>query len=360
MATFYSPEAILNHLMQYLPRLTDRFSDNSTVTGEIVAGDPQVLKITDNAHGLSADDKIVLIDGKIDNDITAVQDNGDGTLRFTTAEPHDLTQDYTGTIELSGFTDSGLNTEFTLVAVPSRTLFEITYGTLPTLNGNEVLREDWEIGINGLFIIDRVIDTDTYEIDLTGKPPFTPQTVPVLKRAKDFNISICVTADRASEIYQQAGTGKNWIYIIMGVSNIAKDRNISSDPVQLNTAATESRPINMNNFSLNVYFDTTNDLAGAEASQLAFQDIYVILLAVVSGIKFDDFNESNYITTLINHEPDLYTKSFYSHMYTFEYNFEITQEEQFLTQFIASRAFRDSGLSFNEQQTGSEIDLDGS
>lgn len=359
MSTFYSPVAILNHLQQYLPRLTDRFSSNATVSADIVAGDPQILRVTDNAHGLSASDQVVLVDGKIDNNISAVVDNGDGTLRFTTAEPHDLTEDYIETIELAGFTDTGLNAEFTLVAVPSRNLFEITYSPVPTLNGNEVLREDYELGINGLFTIDRIIDVNIYEIDLTGKPTFTPQTVPILKRAKDFNISICATADRSTQLYEDAGTGKNWIYIIMGPSNISKDRNLTSDAIQQNTPATESRPLNMNNFSLNVYFNTTDDIGGAQAVQLAWQDIYIILLAVCSGIKFDDFNESNYITTLINHEMDTYTKAYYSHMYTFEYNFEITQEEQFLTNFIESRALLDSALSFNEQQDGSTVPLDG-
>ena len=359
MSTFYSPVAILNHLQQYLPRLTDRFSSNALVSADIIAGTPQILRITDNAHGLSVDSQIVLIDGLIDNNITGVVLNSDNTLRFTTAEPHDLTENYTLEVELSGFTDSQFNGAFNLIAVPSRNLFEIQGTVLPALNGNEVLREDYEIGINGLFAVDRIISTDIYEIDLTDKPFFTPQTVPILKRAKDFNISISATADRASELYQSNGTGKNWIYIIMGVSNISKDRNITSDPVQLNSSATESRPINMNNFSLNVYFDTTNDIAGAKALQLAYKDIYVILLAVVSGIKFDDFDESNYITTLINHEQDMYTKAYYSHMYTFEYNFEITQDEQFLTNFIESRAFRDIDVAFSDEQTGSTADLDG-
>ena len=358
MATFYSPVAILNHLQEFLPRLTDRFSSNATVTGEIVAGTPQVLKITDTGHGLSAGDQVVLIDGKIDNAITAVVDNGDGSLRFTTAEPHDLTENYTETVELAGFTDSGLNNEFTLFSVPSRNLFEIEYPTSPTLNGNEVLRELYELGINGLFTIDRIVNTDIYEIDLTDKPTFTPQIVPTLKRAKDFNISICVTADRASQLYEDAGSGKNWIYIIMGPSNVSKDRNLKSDAVMTVSAATEARPLNMNNFSLNVYFDTKNDIGGAVASQLAWQDIYQILLAVCSGIKFDDFGNTNYLTVLINHEPDTYTKTYYSHMYTFEYNYEITQDQQFLQKFIESHAFRDSVLSFNEQQEGSEIPLD--
>jgi len=359
MATFYSPVAIQEHLMKYLPRLTSRFSDNAAVSAEIVAGDPQVLRITDNSHGLDVDDQIILVDGLIDNVITNVVDNNDGSFRFTTAEEHDLTQDYTTEIELAGFTDSQFNGKFPLLAVPSRNLFEIELPSLPALTGDPVLREDREIGINGNFKITTIIDTDIYEIELTGKPFFTPQTIPILIRAKDFNIDIVANAERATDKYQTDGAGKNWIFIIMGVSNISKDQDITSDAIQQNGAGTESRPLNMNNFSLNVYIDTTKDIGGAEAIQLAYEEIYQILLAVCSGIRFDDFGESRYLTTLINHELDLYKKSFYSHMYTFEYNFEITQEEQFLTKFIESRRFNDSDLSFSEQQDGSTQDLDG-
>ena len=351
-------EAIKNHLMKYLPRLTDRFSDNTVIVAEIVAGTPQVLKITDNAHGFSAGDQVVLVDGLIDNVISAVVDNGDGSFRFTTAEEHDLTQDYISEIELAGFTDSQFNGKFPLLSVPSRNLFEVELPSLPALTGSPVLREDREISINGVFNIDKIIDINTYEIDLTGKPFFTPQTVPILRIAKDFTIRICVNADIASELYQSKGIGKNIIYVIMGVSNISKDQEITSDAILQQGAGSESRPLNMNNFSLNVYFDTTKDVGGARASQLAYEEIYQVLLAVCSGMRFDDFGESRYVTGLINHEPDLFEKAFYSHMYTFEYTFEITQNEQFLTKFIESRAFRDSGLSFNEQQTGSTQDLD--
>jgi hypothetical protein len=344
--------------MKYLPRLTDRFSDNATVSAEIVAGTPQILRITDNSHGLSANDQIVLIDGRIDNNITAVQDNGDGSYRFTTAEQHDLSGNYQIDIELAGFTDPQFNGKFPLITAPSRTTFEIELPSLPALTGTPVLREDREIGINGLFEITRIIDNDIYEIDLVGKPFFTPQTIPVLRRAKDFNINICVTADVATKLYQSAGVGKNWIYVIMGVSNVSKDQTITSDAIQQNSSGTDSRPLNMNNFSLNVYFDTADDIGGARASQIAYEEMYQILLAVCSGIRFDDFQESNEVTALINHEPDLFEESFYSHMYTFEYNFNITIEQNFLTKFIESRRFNDNALSFSEQQDGSTVNLD--
>lgn len=359
MATFFSPSDILLHLQTYIPRLSDRFSDNATVSAEIVAGTPQVLKVTDTTHGLSAGSQVVLIDGKIDNPITAVADNGDGTLRFTTQDNHDLTLDYTPEVELSGFTNSFFNTTHDLVDVPSRTLFEIESATVPTLTGSEVLREDWEIGINGLFTIDRVVDVDTYEIDLTDKPEFTPQTVPELSRASGMRMGVSVDAERAKSIYTpQSDLNSLWLYVIMGDATASKDRRLKSDANQQNTSGQKNRILMINTFTILVLYPTKNELAAADAVELSWNEIYTLMLAAGAGISFDDFGNTNYLTSLIDHGTSVYDNATYSHAYTFEYNYEVTQEQEFLTQFISSRAFRDDALSFNDLDDGSEIILD--
>jgi len=359
MATFFSPNDILLHLQTYIPRLSDRFSDNAIVTAVIVDGTPQILRITDTAHGLSAGRQVALVDGKIDNPITAVSDNGDGTIRFTTENEHDLTLDYTLTVELSGFDDSAFNAEFALTAVPSRTTFEVKASSLPVLSGSEVLRESWELGINGLFAIDRIVDANTYEIDLTDKPYFTPQTIPQLKRASNFRMGVTVDALRAKSIYtKQADNTKLWLYVIMGDSTASKDRTIKSDATQTNTAQNPARVLMINTFTLLVVYPTSGELAGAEAVQLSWHENLILMLAAVAGIKFDDFGNTFYRTTLIDHGTSVYDNATYSHAYTFEYNYEVTQDEQFITQFIESRAFRDDALSFNELQEGSTISLD--
>ncbi len=362
MATFFSPEAILNHLFEYLPRVTDRFSDNALVSAEIVAGTPQVLRVTDVSHGLDAGSQVVLIDGKIDNDITAVElivDTAGDVLRFTTGQEHDLTLDYTLTVELSGFTDSAFNGTFDLVAVPSRNIFEISGDSLPVLNGNEVLREDWEIGINDLFIVTRKISDDIYEIDLTGKPEFTPQTVPTLKRASQFRMGINIDAKRAESLYTpQPDTTELWLFVIMGDSAASKDSNITSDAIQTNTAQNPSRILMINTFTLLVFFPTDKETSGGAASNLAWDEILKVMLLVASGIRFDDFGNTLFTSTLIEHGTAVYKNSYYSHAYTFEYNYEVTQEESFITQFIESRAFRDNTISLSEIDEGSNIDMD--
>ena len=361
--SFYSPYDILTHLQEYVPRLSDRFSTNDAITAEIIAGDPQILRITDTGHGLSADDLIVLSRGRIDNPITAaVYSSSDDTIRFTTENDHDLTADYANleVITLDGFTDSQFNGEFQIVSVPNRKTFEISGTSQPILNGNEVLREIREIGINGLKNITRVIDPNTYEIDLIGIAELTPGSVPPgYIRSKDFRIAVAVDADRAVSLYTPvASKDELWMYVIMGGSVTSKSRTLKNDANQLNVAGQTDRPLNINTFSIVVFYPTGDETAAALAVQLSYNEIYQLMLSVASGISFDDFGNSEYLTSLIGHDAGRYDKAYYSHVYDFEYNFEVTTEQEFLTTFIESRAYRDTGIIFNELQAGSTEDLD--
>lgn len=360
--SFFSPAALLLHFQEFIPKLTDKFSDNALVTGEIIDGDPQILRVTDNNHGLTEGKKIVFVDGKISNPITAVQlfaDPSGNVLRFTTESDHDLTKGYTASVELSGFTDSGLNGEFALVDVPNRKTFEIEYPTLPILNGNEALEEIWEVGVNGLLTISNVIDVNTYEISLDGKPNFTPGTLPQLKRASNMRMEVAVDAERASAVYNaEKDPDKLWLFVIMGNSTANKDRNLQSDAVQANTAQNDGRVLMINTFSVNVYFPTIQQKSGANASEQAWNEILTLMLYVGSGLRFDDFGNTRYLTTMIDHGSALYNNAYYSHSYTYEYNYEVTLEQSKLYQFVESRAFRDNGLSFNELSSGSNLDLD--
>lgn len=358
--SFFSPNNILNHLYEYIPRLSDRFSDNALVSAQILAGTPQILRVTDNAHGLIAGDLVVLFDGKINNPIVNVEFfSGDNILRFTTQGNHDLTQGYTVEVQLSGFTNPALNGTFPLIAVPNRNTFEIEGTALPTLNGNEVLTESRELGIDGLFTISNVVDVNTYDISLDGRPEFTIQTVPVLKRAKDFRMGVSVDARRAEALYtKQADKDHLWMFVIMGDATASKNRDLTSDANQTNTPGSSSRILLVNTFSLVVFYPTETETAAAIATDLSWNEILKLMLASTSGIKFEDFGNTNYITTLLDHGTSIYTNAYYSHAYTFEYNYQITQEQQFLTQFIESAAFRDIATSFDPSQDGSGVDLD--
>lgn len=360
---FFSPASILTHFQTYLPRVTDKFSTNVSVSAEIADGDPQVLAVNETSHGLTEGTNVLFRDGVINNNIIGVQlftDTAGNVLRFTTQTGHDLTQDYnTESVTLSGFTDTGLNGTFSVIAVPSRTTFEIEYDTLPTLTGSEVLTEEWELGLNGVFEVSTVVDADNYTIDLTGYPEFTPGDVPVLTRVTELRMSVALDAERANASYtKQSDDDSLWLYIVMGDATASKSRDSRSDAVNNVNSQNVTRVTFVNTFSVLVFFPTSNQTLGGTASTQAWDEILRIMLKVGSSAKFDTFDVYDSLTTMTGHGSSQYLNGYYVHAYEFEYNYQTTNEEGFNTNFPETRAFRDIGLDLFTIAEGSTINLD--
>jgi hypothetical protein len=361
----YSPEAILNHLKIYLPLVTDLFTDKTQVVGNIVAGSPQILRITRANHGKSVGNTVKFADSKLDNGINAVSDfvdNGNIILRFTTNVAHDLTMNYDdnltdGLLELRGFTDSSLNGFFDLYDVPSSTIFEIIATVVPTLNGNEVLRENRQYGVNESYIISDVPDANTYDVELTGLPTFDTKEVYNLYEVDNYRMSIISTWERAQEIYTKQDPADLWLYLIMENVILSKDRRTESDAVNTNTTQNVLRNRYIGQFSLNVVIPTPQELAAVEAVQISYDEVYLALLAVMSGVKIETF-ETNFLTTMISHGMVRYNHAYYAHNYTFEQTYDATYEDQFVAQFQKTVAFRRINISFADKQDGSNIILD--
>ncbi len=363
----YSPQLILSHLQEYLPQLTDAFTNETAVNAGIKAGSPQVLRIVYNSHTYNIGDSIILAGSKLDNGINNVQqffEDGTSILRFTTNVKHDLTEDYDenltdGKVELTGFTDSGLNDFFTLYAVPSSTTFEIEYPTLPTLNGNETLREIRELGVNGTFEVTDVPDANTIDIDLVDRPEFDIKDVPNLKVIDSYRIMIVADWNRAKELYTKQSIDDLYLFIIMEDVDISKERRLENDAAASNTAQNELRVKNICRFTLDVVIPTQNAVDGSQAVQLAYDELYTILLAVMAGAPLGSDENSKYISTLTSHGPvEDFNAAYYAHGYSFEYIFEYTFENTFIGVFGNTTAFRRINISFADKQDGSNIILE--
>jgi len=358
----FTPNSIALHLKEYLPSLTDLFTDKISVAAQIIAGTPQTLRITQPAHGYATGNSIITVDGLINNPITAVSaftdPNGDTGFRFTTNKGHDLTLDYVETVKLSGFTNSAFNSTFPLSGVPSRTLFEILSSeTLPILNGNEVSQEFWEIGINGLFEI-TVVDANTYDILLADRSEFETGAVPQLSVITSNRISVAASFERAEAIYTQNKFTDPWLFVIMGDYTLSKDRNIESDATMTIVPTDDQRQRSINTFSLNTFISTVDDIAGGDAQELAWSEIYTSLLGSMSGVKLNPFDNSNFVSIMVDHGSTIYNTAYYGHAYTFEVVYDITDLNTFIEQFKQTRAFRDIAISLAEPEDGSNINLD--
>lgn len=364
----FTPSSIITQLMTYLPKLTNIFCDNTAVVADVVAGSPQVLNINLTGHGLTTGQSVTLANSLINNPITGVAQytdslTGNKILRFTTAAPHDLICNKAlgdiDTATLKGFTDTGLNSSFLLFDVSDKNHFDIVYATLPTLNTNEVLQVFISNGLDGVWPV-VVDDDDNFHIVLTGAMYIDPQTVPQLNVCHNFRIWPAYDWEEAKQIYTGGvASSKASLFVIMGDCRASKDINIQSDARQTNVAGNEQRIKMINTFSLNLVIPTTDSLSGAEAVELAWSSILLLLIKSVSGIKFTMTANSNYLTTLIDHGPVEYNHAYYAHGYTWEFVYEVSNIETFLNNFNKTVAFRDIDFSFlAPQDTGSNLKLD--
>lgn len=363
----FTPSAIMTQLMEYLPKLTDIFCDNTIVIGEVVAGSPQKLNVNLTSHGLTTGQYVVLSNSLIQNAIIGVSQYtsplGDNVLRFETNVPHDMICNKTlgdiDTASMVGFSDTGLNGDFVLYDVSDRTHFDIIYPTLPTLAATEYLQVYIQNGLDGIWAVIKD-DDDNFHIKLTGAMFIDPQTVPRLKLSTNFRIWPAFDWNEAKQIYTGGiVSGKAAMFIIMGDCRASKDINIQSDARATYAQGNEQRIKMINTFSLNVIQPTTGSLSGAEAIELAWNDILLLLVKVVSGINFEVTRNNEYITTLIDHGAGEYNKAFYMHSYTWEYVYEISNVETFINNFSKSVALRDIYFSLiPPQDAGSYIDLD--
>ena len=345
----YSPYSIMAQLYRYLPKFSNYFNDIKAVAANIVDGSPQTLEINLPAHGLSTGNNVTLSNSQVSNNIIGVHQIvdavGNSILRFETAVPHDLTMDYTGSITLRGFSDINLNGEFELSLVIDSTHFDIIYDTAPTLTGNEQLIMYIENGIDGVWPI-TVTDEDNFTVSLLGSMPIQPGAVVALNCSYGFRIYPVYDYKAGIEIYTpQLSANKACLFVIMEDSRASKNPWIESEGREENTNAQQVRTKIINEFSLVAVFPTSSTLTNSAAAELCWNRILMSLYKVMVGINFGQ-TLNDYITTLIGHGPTEYNHAYYSHAYTFEYIYEITNDDIFLAANIKTRRLNEIDFSF--------------
>lgn len=344
----FGPRTILRHIKEYLPRVTGLFSESPGVTAAIIAGDPQMLRITEVAHGRSAGDTILVVSAIVPNAIIAASEftdpDGSRGLRFTAGSGHDLTTDRTAT--LSGFVDSTLNGTFEVYGVPSGTTFEILTGAaVPTLAGGESLDETWDLGPQGFREIDSIVDVDTYDVLLAGLPVFTTGPLAGVTVVTNWRISLAHDISHIERMYTKEQPGRGWLYLVMAGAPTSKEWNTNSDAVVTATEQNDIRLKIINGFALVAVFGTTDQLSGEAAAQLCWTDVITALNQVLLGHKFESYGYRDYATVPTDHGPSVYNRAYYAHAYDYEFTYEITFEQGFPAAFPKTRALRATDIN---------------
>lgn len=364
----FSPLDIVTQLHKYLPRITSLFSNIVTPNAaSIVAGSPQILSLNIPDHGLETGNQITVFGSLISNPITAVTQytsSADGVtniLRFTVAAPHDITVGYTELIKLAGFTDAGLNGEWTELYVPDRYHFDIAYATLPTLTGNELMQQPLEIGIDGVWPV-TVVDSNNVTIALTDSIYMEPGPVPEISVSLSNRVTWVRDFKTVQEMYTKEPPDSNWIFLVMEDAKLSKDVNVPDDATAKNSSGTEQRLSVINLFSLDVIIPCRNDLGAASAVQLCWSSLLFALIAIMSGVKFNPTSNSNYMTVLKGHGALVYNRAYYGHGYTFEYVYEMSVSDIFSSKYIESvnlEGFNQSLLPPSDAGSNFNLDIGG-
>jgi len=360
----FSPVDIVTQLHKYLPRVTSLFSTIVTPeSASIVAGSPQKLSINIPGHRLKNGNQITVFGSLINNPITAVSqytasDTTTNILRFTVAAPHDITVGYTAFINLSGFADAGLNSQWTELYIPDRYHFDIAYPTLPTLTGNEVMQQSLEIGIDGIWPV-TVVDKDNITITLTDSIYMEAGLVPQLSVSLKNRITWVRDFKTVQEMYTKEPPDNNWLFLVMEDCRLSKSVNVPDDATAKNSAGTQQRLSMINLFSLDVIIPTKDDIGGSNAVQLCWSDLLLAMIHIMSGVSFDPTLNSNYTTVLKGHSALVYNRAYYGHGYTFEYVYELDNDDIFSSKYITSVNLEGFNQSFlPPSDTGSNFNLD--
>lgn len=317
-----TPNSVVSHLQKYLPYFSTRFSTQLTATAT-AAG--TTVTVSSVAHDLTPGAAIVVAGGVFENLLSGVVDNGDGTVRFTTAQEHDLTEPIqyadptTLTLDKFGDVWDGVHT---IVAVPNRFTFEIAFPTgvtlLPTL-GTGVLVEPRSAGILGNQIVATVPDADTFTFEVTDVPSLPTGEIEGFTVTANLRIFGAADYERARATYNRYADGEFALFVVMNDVTVSKDRFTQNDAIGAFTAQNFSKQTNLNNFSTIVFIPTKGDIAGNDAQEAAYGEIYSALMSTLFGFQFlDESTSLTYVTASAGHGAGEYNSAFYVHVYDWQ------------------------------------------
>lgn len=343
-----TPNDIVLHLATYLPRVTNIFSVMPTVISSDVISE-NTIYINAANHGLTVDTPLAVTSGLLNNPIIDVQLKNIGAeLVFTTQDDHDYTVPpcITQYVELGGFTLSSVyDGKHELIGVPNRRNFSISLPAnqfvAPVLNGNEVVKEDRNLGIKGYHTVTSVPDENSFLIQIDNVPPLPINYITELGLTQNVRIAAVSDIDRAREIYSRQNIDQGiWAFVIMGDVDVSKDRYTLNDATAGFTSQDNLLIRYLQNFSVVIFIPTVNDVSGSEAQNLAYGEIFDSLCKVLFGFGFNDpISKINYVTVSNGHGPNPFNTSWYEHVYEWQLPAASNYEDGF--GFTEDVAFRD-------------------
>lgn len=354
---------IVQQLALLLPVLTDKFTDNFSISSLVRSG-TTVTATTTGAHGQAVGQQVNIIGAQAPIATTSLTRSGViGTL--VTATNHDFSEGFSTSVKISGAVEAEFNGAFTILTVPNRKTVTFTMadsgattatGTPLLLNGASALQS-----YNGLHNITVVPSTTIFEFEIADTTLGTPATGTISARTQP-RISGAVDPTALLEAYTaQADQDKLWAFVVLEDVAASKSRQIDSDAVDNIQRSNQYRQQTINPFSVYIFFPTSTQVAARDARDDA-QDLFRPLCQSLLFSKLDSGLAVGAQNTIIfnTHGFFAYNKSVYVHMYSFETVADLTFEDT--VRHDIDVAFRDIDLTIGVNVgTGvitADIDLD--
>ncbi len=322
-------EAIVQQLALLLPAVTDKFTDNFSVSS-LVRSSTTVTATTTVAHGRAVGQQANITGAQTPLTISSLTRLGVvGTL--VTDNRHDLTEGVSLTVEISGAVEAEFNGTFTILIVPNRKTVTFTMadsgattatGTPLLLNGASALQT-----YNGLQQITAVPTTTTFEYEITDTTLFSPAAGTIEARTQP-RISAHADAELLIKAYTTKPQDKLWAFVVLGDSVASKSRKINSDAVDNLQLGNEYRQQIIDPFSVYVFFPTSAEI-GARESRDNAQDIYRPLCQSLLFSKIDSDLAVGAQNPIIftDHGFFAYNQAFYVHVYNFQTVADLTFDD---------------------------------
>lgn len=345
------PSQIVNHLMLYLPRFTDLFTETVTVNSASV-GASNVISVNALNHGFSTGKKIITSGGTVRNSLDSATLN-DNIVTFVTDFEHDLTaplfSDDEKYLTLGGF-GSVWDGQHLISGVPNRTSFQVTLPAgetvAPTITGAEYLVENRNPGIRGIYTI-TVTDINNFTYTLSGQPDLPIGAIDNIEINSGFRIYVASDAARAEAVYTKLAMNKPALFVIMTNVDASKDRMTTTDAVYDGTIQDDLLLRLLQNFGTFVIIPTHKDLSGGQAQDIAYGTLFNSLVATLFGFPFVDTDSRiNYVVVSDGHGPSTYNSAYYMHAYDWQQSSAINYESGLL-QDLNSVAFRNIESTFD-------------
>jgi len=351
---------IILHLRENLPRFSDLFSVYVAPEAIVIAGN--LVTVTKTAHGLANKHLLTVTHARVANPIDTV--SGDATEAFlVTQDPHDLTEGYQSTARLESASTPAVNNDYELLSVPGRNDLSVKGLTVPA-PGDLTLKEDREVGINGLFEI-AWIDDDNFSYvipwDFSGGAPVID--VPNTRLHTAVRVSGASEVERIIEAYDAQPPDDMWAFVVLGDTNINKDRYVNTDADMEQGGTNTWNGLLMSPFSVYT-FAPVEKITGRYARDLN-EDTRPALYSSLLGATF---------YTGFTHEADSgvypqgdgkheYKKAYYIHNFEFSQVAQIANSDTLLAS--PTSAWRDLKFDYINIMTdngeiivSTEVDLD--